>query len=116
MHMQDDMAEATRLTRGGRLAEATALIQRALGRRGGPTQAPPPPSAPRTDRAGGHLVGGRLGDGTGQRTRRSAQQRVEAVARRVDPARHAVDHLAVAGRRRHRRGCCGRHRVGQAAR
>ncbi|HEY4726602.1 MAG TPA: PHB depolymerase family esterase, partial [Actinomycetes bacterium] len=31
---------------------ATALIQRALGRRGGPTQAPPPPSAPRTDRAG----------------------------------------------------------------
>jgi poly(hydroxyalkanoate) depolymerase family esterase len=52
MHMQDDMAEATRLTRGGRLAEATALIQRALGRRGGPTQAPPPPSAPRTDRAG----------------------------------------------------------------
>jgi poly(hydroxyalkanoate) depolymerase family esterase len=43
MHMQDDMAEATRLTRGGKLAEATALIQRALGRRTGPTQAPPPP-------------------------------------------------------------------------
>jgi poly(hydroxyalkanoate) depolymerase family esterase len=50
--MQDDMAEATRLTRGGRLAEATALIQRALGRRGGTTQAPPPPSAPRAGRAG----------------------------------------------------------------
>jgi poly(hydroxyalkanoate) depolymerase family esterase len=29
---QDSMAEATRLTRGGRLAEATALLQRALGR------------------------------------------------------------------------------------
>jgi poly(hydroxyalkanoate) depolymerase family esterase len=37
---QDTMAEATRLTRGGRLAEATALIQRALGRRvGGDTEA-----------------------------------------------------------------------------
>ena len=42
-HMQDDMAEATRLTRGGRLAEATALIQRALGRRSGPTETPPRP-------------------------------------------------------------------------
>jgi poly(hydroxyalkanoate) depolymerase family esterase len=51
MHMQDDMAEATRLTRGGKLAEATALIQRALGRRGGPTQAPPPPT-PEPGRAG----------------------------------------------------------------
>ncbi|CAN5119039.1 PHB depolymerase family esterase [soil metagenome] len=30
-HMQDGMAEATRLTREGRLAEATALIQRTLG-------------------------------------------------------------------------------------
>ena len=34
MHMRDEMAEATRLTRSGRLAEATALIQRTLG---GPT-------------------------------------------------------------------------------
>jgi hypothetical protein len=41
MDMQDDMAEATRLTRGGRLAEATALIQRTLGRRGAPTKTPP---------------------------------------------------------------------------
>jgi len=41
--MQDSMAEATRLTRGGRLAQATALIQRTLGRRpasGAPTSAP----------------------------------------------------------------------------
>jgi poly(hydroxyalkanoate) depolymerase family esterase len=45
--MQEEMAEATRLTRAGRLAEATALIQRSLG--GGvspdafttPTQTPP---------------------------------------------------------------------------
>ncbi len=31
-HMQEGMAEATRLTRAGRLAEATATIQRTLGR------------------------------------------------------------------------------------
>src|SRR5579859_7523997 len=30
-HVQASMAEATRLTRAGRLAEATALIQRTLG-------------------------------------------------------------------------------------
>jgi poly(hydroxyalkanoate) depolymerase family esterase len=42
--MQDAMAEATRLTRAGRLAEATALIQRTLGNR---TAAPPAgPSGP----------------------------------------------------------------------
>jgi poly(hydroxyalkanoate) depolymerase family esterase len=48
--MQDDMAEATRLTRSGRLAEATAAIQRALGRKPGPGGAPgrpaPPPAPP----------------------------------------------------------------------
>jgi poly(hydroxyalkanoate) depolymerase family esterase len=49
--MQDDMAEATRLTRAGRLADATALIQRALGRRPGPAPAPPPaPPGARPDR------------------------------------------------------------------
>jgi poly(hydroxyalkanoate) depolymerase family esterase len=48
--MQDEMAEATRLTRRGRLAEATALIQRALGgRAGGTADTPPhPPSGPAT--------------------------------------------------------------------
>jgi poly(hydroxyalkanoate) depolymerase family esterase len=61
MHMQDDMAEATRLTRGGRLAEATALIQRALGRRTGPTQAPAPPPPPGPGRAD---PGTRFLDGT----------------------------------------------------
>ncbi len=30
-NMQEEMAEATRLTRAGRLDEATALIQRSLG-------------------------------------------------------------------------------------
>jgi poly(hydroxyalkanoate) depolymerase family esterase len=43
--MPDGMAEATRLTRGGRLAEATALIQRTLGRQpaqGARTWAPVP--------------------------------------------------------------------------
>ena len=47
------MAEATRLTRAGRLADATALIQRALGRRAGPAAAPAPaPEAPRPTRPG----------------------------------------------------------------
>ena len=47
MQMQDDMAEATRLTRNGRLAEATALIQRTLGRSaGGPVDSGAPPSPP----------------------------------------------------------------------
>jgi poly(hydroxyalkanoate) depolymerase family esterase len=48
--MQDGMAEATRLTRAGRLDEATALIQRALGGSPGALKAPasPPQPAPRT--------------------------------------------------------------------
>ena len=47
------MAEATRLTRAGRLADATALIQRALGRRAGPAAAPAPaPEAPQPTRPG----------------------------------------------------------------
>jgi poly(hydroxyalkanoate) depolymerase family esterase len=50
--MQDEMAEATRLTRAGKLGEATAAIQRALGRRPAPApgrppgQPGPPPAAP----------------------------------------------------------------------
>ena len=36
--MQAAMAEATRLTRAGRLAEATALIQRTLGGMSAPTE------------------------------------------------------------------------------
>ena len=50
MHMRDEMAEATRLTRSGRLTEATALIKRTLGahrrgcgpepRRHAPSEAP----------------------------------------------------------------------------
>ena len=47
------MAEATRLTRAGRLADATALIQRALGRRASPAAAPAPaPEAPQPTRPG----------------------------------------------------------------
>jgi poly(hydroxyalkanoate) depolymerase family esterase len=65
MQMQDDMAEATRLTRAGRLADATALIQRALGRRGGPAPAPAPeaPRGPRPARPGPRR-GGRFLDGS----------------------------------------------------
>ena len=41
--MQDGMAEATRLTREGRLTEATAVIQRALGGRFAPETSPDTP-------------------------------------------------------------------------
>jgi poly(hydroxyalkanoate) depolymerase family esterase len=41
--LQDTMAEATRLTRAGRLADATALIQRALARPPSPGRHPSPP-------------------------------------------------------------------------
>ena len=52
----DTMAEATRLTRAGRLAEATALIQRSLGRQPGldpaaATSGPATASARAEDRA-----------------------------------------------------------------
>jgi poly(hydroxyalkanoate) depolymerase family esterase len=47
MHMRDEMAEATRLTRSGRLAEATALIKRTLGANtGGGVHNPAPPPHP----------------------------------------------------------------------
>ena len=63
MHMRDEMAEATRLTRSGRLAEATALIKRTLGATTGgavdnPEHPPdrvgyaPPPGAPARGRGG----------------------------------------------------------------
>jgi poly(hydroxyalkanoate) depolymerase family esterase len=61
--MQDDMAEATRLTRGGRLAEATALIQRTLGRRTGPTGTPPRPGPAQEPGSGRPEAGGRFLDG-----------------------------------------------------
>ena len=68
MQMQDDMTEATRLTRSGRLAEATALIQRTLGRRPGPAPAPGPgttgPGWPQ--RKAGHQPGPRTDPGRPQ--------------------------------------------------
>jgi poly(hydroxyalkanoate) depolymerase family esterase len=78
--MQDDMTEATRLTRSGRLAEATALIQRTLGRSAGgaadsgapaapPSETFPHPGAhpglahrPETDQAGPGPATGRFVD------------------------------------------------------
>jgi poly(hydroxyalkanoate) depolymerase family esterase len=44
--MRDEMEEATRLTRSGRLAEATALIRRTLGRSPGAPVDNPKPAAP----------------------------------------------------------------------
>jgi poly(hydroxyalkanoate) depolymerase family esterase len=63
MHMRDEMAEATRLTRSGRLAEATALIKRTLSATtnetvDNPEHPPhpvgyaPPPGDPTADRVG----------------------------------------------------------------
>jgi poly(hydroxyalkanoate) depolymerase family esterase len=54
--LHDPMAEATRLTRAGRLTEATALIQRSLGHQPGPV--PPGTTSPGP---------GRLGPGAGTR-------------------------------------------------
>jgi poly(hydroxyalkanoate) depolymerase family esterase len=64
--MQDDMAEATRLTRGGRLTEATALIQRALRRPTVPT-GPPPPPGPGRPGPGGRFLGGTFKNAAGNR-------------------------------------------------
>jgi poly(hydroxyalkanoate) depolymerase family esterase len=66
MHMRDEMAEATRLTRSGRLAEATDLIRRTLGRGpaappAAPNPAGPEPAAPGPERPG---PGGRVLDGS----------------------------------------------------
>jgi poly(hydroxyalkanoate) depolymerase family esterase len=75
MHMKDEMAEATRLTRSGRLAEATALIKRTLGATtsgavDNPTRPPrrggyaPPPGDPAQDRVGDarHPAADRVGE------------------------------------------------------
>ena len=75
MHMRDEMAEATRLTRSGRLAEATALIKRTLGATTGgavdnpehpphPVGYTPPPGDPAPDRKGGARDHTGLGRGT----------------------------------------------------
>jgi poly(hydroxyalkanoate) depolymerase family esterase len=91
MHMRDEMAEATRLTRSGRLAEATALIKRTLGATtGGPVDNPehpphpvgyaPPPGDPAADRVGdarrpaGSRRGTRPGTGWVKRGTRGAEQ------------------------------------------
>ncbi|WP_096487766.1 extracellular catalytic domain type 1 short-chain-length polyhydroxyalkanoate depolymerase [Methylorubrum populi] len=63
-----DMAEATRLTRAGRLGEATALIQRSLGAAG------PAPERPQPAEATPHAV-----------------PRLEGPAARLDPEAHAAD-------------------------
>jgi len=66
--MQNDMAEATRLTRAGRLSEATALIQRALGRPTGPTATPPRPgSGPGRPGPGERFLDGTVANAAGTR-------------------------------------------------
>jgi poly(hydroxyalkanoate) depolymerase family esterase len=66
--LNDTMAEATRLTRAGRLADATALIQRSLGSRPGPgpTAASSARGRPRPG-AGTRLLDGSYGNAAGTR-------------------------------------------------
>jgi poly(hydroxyalkanoate) depolymerase family esterase len=66
--LNDTMAEATRLTRAGRVAEATALIQRSLGSRPAPdpTAASSAPRRPRPG-AGTRLLDGSYGNTAGTR-------------------------------------------------
>jgi len=68
MHMRDEMAEATRLTRSGRLAEATDLIKRTLGRGpAAPAPAGPEPSAPGRPGPGGQVLDGSYRSAAGAR-------------------------------------------------
>jgi poly(hydroxyalkanoate) depolymerase family esterase len=62
----DDMDEATRLTRSGRLTEATALIQRALGQRPGAPAAPAAPGPGRPE-PGGRFLDGSFRNAAGTR-------------------------------------------------
>ena len=61
--LPNDLLEATRLTRAGRLAEATAMLQRALGVQAAPGGADPeerrgPPTIDGVAEAGGTAGGG----------------------------------------------------------
>ena len=62
---QDTMTEATRLTRAGRLADATALIQRALGHSAGGDDGPAVGAASTAGGASGTAGGAGGAGGTG---------------------------------------------------
>src|SRR5215210_1075217 len=70
--LHDPMTEATRLTRAGRLTEATALIQRTLGRQPGPGPAGPTPAGPGRPEtpAGVRLLDGSYRNAAGSRSYR----------------------------------------------
>ena len=70
--LHDPMTEATRLTRTGRLTEATALIQRTLGRQPGPGPAGPTPAGPGRPEtpAGVRLLDGSYRNAAGSRSYR----------------------------------------------
>jgi poly(hydroxyalkanoate) depolymerase family esterase len=64
--MRDEMGETTRVTRSGRLAKATALIGRTLGRRTGPA-APPAPTDPARPHPEGRFLDGAYRNAAGAR-------------------------------------------------
>jgi poly(hydroxyalkanoate) depolymerase family esterase len=70
--LHDPMTEATRLTRAGRLTEATALIQRTLGRQPGPGPGGPTPAGPGRPEtpAGARLLDGSHRNAAGSRSYR----------------------------------------------
>jgi poly(hydroxyalkanoate) depolymerase family esterase len=70
--LHDPMAEATRLTRAGRLTEATALIQQTLGRQPGPRPAGATPTGPGRPEppAGARLLDGSYRNAAGSRSYR----------------------------------------------
>ena len=86
---QDAMTEATRLTRTGRLADATALIQRTLGQPGDgvvDNRAPSPPASATLPHRGTRQRRVRVRVARGHRgssqKRRSTTRRARRVARR----------------------------------
>ena len=90
LQFQDAMTEATRLTRSGRVAEATALIQRALGRHAGTQGAQPAAdAAPRPAAQGPVDNAAPRHSGSGTLPHRGTRQRRVAVPR--DSGRGMLD-------------------------
>src|SRR5437763_11733296 len=88
--MHTTMSEALRLTRGGRLAEATALLQQGLGGTGGAPPVVPTVAAPR-DRFG--RLRPRLGDdGDNARGQAQGEHRAPAFDGLLDGAQGKLPH------------------------
>jgi poly(hydroxyalkanoate) depolymerase family esterase len=92
--MKDPMAEATRLTREGRLAEATALIQRTLGGpAGGPVDGPehPQPKSATFPHRGTRRRTGWVWRGRSEQPADAPTQRADAPTQRADAPTQRAD-------------------------